>query len=317
MTEGLPYSLEKRLVRKLDFMIARCEQDNPKRDAALIVEGAEGEGKTDSSLACAYYVKKKTGRTITLFFSLTTLVEYAKTHDRGNYIWDEPALDALKQDWYKKSNADLMRLLMTARKKRHFYFFNFTKFYKFSEYIVVDRSLGMIHMYSRNEIEPGRFVYVRKKHLEGLYLGWSRSKKRLYKKFSSFRGSFPNIEKFWDEMDITVIGYDGQTYQHATYDDYNREKDKAISSIGRENILEKDKWKEELYILRRKLSNLRFPIKTQTEFAQNISTPLQTFRDWFKIGQKTMEFPEKAVLTLSESPNILKEGSEEDEDGSG
>lgn len=229
------YALENRLVKKLDLMIARCEQLHPKKDAVLICEGAEGEGKSNSSTAIAYYIKKKTNRTINMFFRLEPLIKFAQSTEGQIIIWDEPALDALSTDWYKEANKDLMRLLMTVRKKRHFFIFNFTKFYKFSEYIVVDRSLGLIHMYSRNETEPGRFVYIKKKNLERLFLGYKISKKRLYRPLTSFRGNFPDIiEKHFEKMGISVEGK-----VNATYDDYEIEKDKAIMSIGNEKKVSK------------------------------------------------------------------------------
>ena len=45
------YPLENSLIEKLDLMIKRCVQKNPKKDAVLLNEGAEGEGKTSLSVA--------------------------------------------------------------------------------------------------------------------------------------------------------------------------------------------------------------------------------------------------------------------------
>ena len=133
----LNYYMENRLIKKLDLIIKRCEQKQPKKDACITMEGQEGEGKTNSSLACAYYIKNKTGRDIHLFFRLKPLIDFAKTTERKIIIWDEPALDSLNAEHFKEINRDLTKLLMTVRKKRHIFFWCFTKFYKFNEYIVV------------------------------------------------------------------------------------------------------------------------------------------------------------------------------------
>jgi len=75
---NLAYGLENRLLAKLDVMIKNCEQKAPKRDAQLIIEGKEGEGKTSSACACAYYIKSKTNREIHMFFNLEPLIKFAQ-----------------------------------------------------------------------------------------------------------------------------------------------------------------------------------------------------------------------------------------------
>ena len=224
----LKYYLENRLLPKLDLMIKRCEQNQPKKDALLIVEGGEGEGKTNTSIALAYYFKSKTKRDIHMFFKLQNLIEFAKSHEKKIIIWDEPAIDSLSTDWYKKANKDLMRLLMTARKKRHIFIFNLTRFYKFSEYIVVDRSICLIHMYSRREIETGRFAYIKRGSLEFLYNSYRFGKKRRYRDLCTIRGGFPEVlEKHFHKMGIYVEGKIATSLE-----EYDKFKDEAILSIG-------------------------------------------------------------------------------------
>jgi hypothetical protein len=276
----LKYGLENRLIEKVDLIIERVSQEHPKKDALIIIEGGEGEGKTNTSVALGYYLKSKTKRDTHLFFKLEPLIQFAQSTEKKIIIWDEPALDALSTDWYKKVNLDLIRLLMTARKKRHIFIFNFTKFYKFSEYIVVDRCLALIHMYSRREIESGRFVYIRRKNLEALYLGYRMSKKRLYKKYTSFHGSFPEVlEKYFDKMGIYIND------KVATYDDYEKEKDKSILSIGKEETKKESEDRKEVHELKYKISLIKCPIKTREELANKlgiVARTLEKWRVWYK-----------------------------------
>lgn len=309
----LKYSLEKKLVKKLDTMMDRCIVEHPKRDALLINEGGEGEGKSNSSVAEAYYLKYKTGRPVYLFFRLESLIEFAKATEKKIIIWDEPSLDSLAQEHYKDINLQLTKLLMTARKKRHFIIINMTKFWKFSEYIVVDRSLGMIHMYSRKEIQAGRFVYVRKKHLEPLYLGYKSSKKRLYKKFASFYGTFPDImEKHFNKMGINVVGIDGNVYRNSTYQIYEEEKDKAIFSIGEKSKGSKDK--QELKLLKIKVGHLKFPIKNRGELANQLKIPIRTIENWCIPDLESSESATPLVLTTTKEEKYNSIGYIEKED---
>lgn len=209
-------------------MIARCIQKNPKKDAVLLFEGAEGEGKTTFSVAVGYYVKLKTGRVFNhtrLFFDLKDMIKFAQETEAQIIIWDEPALQALSRDVLTNMVKDLDRLLMMARKKRHFIMINMAYFNKFNEYIVWQRPLGMIHVYSRKEIYAGRYVYIKKRALEQLWYSWRRKRKREYRKFCSkaIRGTFP---------DVLNPTYKNNVLSDFDLDYYEKIKDEAIMKIG-------------------------------------------------------------------------------------
>jgi len=287
----LEYNIENRLQKKLDLMILRCVQEHPEKDALLINEGGEGEGKSNSSVAEAYYVKYKTGRDIHLFFRLEEMMNFAKTTEKKIIIWDEPSLDSLGADQMKALNRNLLRLFMTIRKKRHFFIVNFTKFYKFPEYIVVDRGLGLIHMYSRKEVLPGRFIYIQKKKLEYLWNEYRSGKKRSYMKYKSFAGNFPDIlSKHFDKMGINVNGI-----VNATLEQYSSEKDKAIESIG-EKKESKDKilWDN----FKKRIGCLIVPIKTRVALAKALGTTVKSLDLWARMEAKALPVPIKQVRKL-------------------
>lgn len=298
MVTDLEYYLDPVLIKKLDIMIRRCTTNKTKKDALLINEGAEGEGKTNSSLAESYYIKYNTGRPIHLFFKLKDMINFAKNTEKKIIIWDEPGLDSLSTDQQNKLNKNLIRLLMAVRIKRHFFIFNLTKFYKFPEYIVVDRCLGLVHMYSRKEVDPGRFVYIRKRNLERLFTAYRNGRKRLYKKLKSFRGSFPDLlnpkkEKF-SKMGVCVNGI-----MNATLNDYEDEKNKAIGMIGEEEkkevIVNQEKIK--LKKLRYLISQIKIPIKTKEELALALQVDTKRIREW----KNQIETTPKDTETLGKS----------------
>jgi hypothetical protein len=130
------YGNLKLLFKKLEVMIERCTNDKRKRDAVLINEGAEGEGKSNAAVLEAGFIKALTGRDIHLFFRLKEMMNFAQKTEGKIIIWDEPALDSLSSDAITTLNKDMTRLFMAIRKKRHFFLINYTKFWKFPEYIV-------------------------------------------------------------------------------------------------------------------------------------------------------------------------------------
>lgn len=278
--EPFGYPLEDRLIQKIDIMIKRCTQRSPKRDAVLIVEGAEGEGKTTQATAVAYYVKWRTNRQfnhLNVFFDLRKMIDFLKSTEDQIAVWDEPALQSLSKDALSTIVKDLERLLMMNRKKRHFLIINLAYFNKFSEYIVWQRPLGMIHVYSRNEIEPGRFVYIRKKNLEHLWYDWKIKHKRNYRKYCSkgIRGTFP---------DVMNKDYKHNILSDFDIDYYEREKDKAIMSIG-ESKEKKSKTEKELKEMRYILANSCKTKQEKEELAKKLGTSVRSIYRWAK-GQE-------------------------------
>lgn len=264
--------MDNALYSKLLLMINRVIHKTNKKDTLLLIEGGEGEGKTNLAFQIAYLVKDKTGRDFTtknIFYSAEKLVNFAKNTTGQIIVYDEPALDMLGGEWWKKEQMDLVKLLMMARKNRHFLIFNITKFYKFNEYIVVDRSIGLIHVYSRNEIEPGHFVYIKKKAVEFLFNSYKSSKRRDYRKYSSLRGTFPDFVKGIIDME-----------------QYERDKDKAILSVGG---IKSNKWKQDLEKFKASVGSLKCPIRTKTELAEQMGISERSLYTWVEQYKKADE----------------------------
>lgn len=302
------YNLENKLLKKLDLMIDRCTRDRPVRDSWLINEGGEGEGKTNSSVAEAYYIKHKTGRDIHLWFRLRPMIDFAKNTAKKIIIWDEPAFDSLKSDSQTTLNKDLIRLLSTCRKKQHFLIINMTRFYRFNEAIVVDRCLGLVHMYSKNEIEPGRFVYIKKNRLESLYNDWNKKHIRSYKQLKTFHGRFPEVmNRYFDKMGIFVEGK-----PNATLQDYEMAKDKAIQSIGEAGEVVS---KKEI-MLQKKLDELRAKVTTlwkdgwfnQNQLAKKLGVTPKTLQLWDNSVENVQIPKENKVLKAENSLNMHSNG---------
>ena len=263
LVTDLNYYMDNALYAKIKLMINRVTHKTNKKDSLLLIEGGEGEGKTNLAFQVAYLVKYETGREFTtknIFYSAEKLVKFAQNTKGQIIVYDEPALDMLGGEWWKKEQLDLVKLLMMARKNRHFLIFNITKFYKFNEYIVVDRSIGMIHVYSRHEIEPGHFVYIKKKAVEFLFNSYKSSKRRDYRKYSSLRGTFPDFVEGILDME-----------------QYERDKDRAIMSVGDTKV---SKWKQDLDKFKGMVGKLKCPIKTKEDLAEQMGISRRTLTNW-------------------------------------
>lgn len=303
------YPLEKRMIRKLDLIAERVTKKNPKKDAVLIIEAPEGEGKTTLSVAQAYYLSEKTSRPFDatrVFFDLEKMINFLKDRDEEIVIWDEPALSSLAKDSMTKIVRNLERLLMMARKKRHIIIINIAYFNKFSDYIVWQRPVGMFHLLYSNKHGQQRFVYIKKKNLELLYRDWRSKKLRNYMKYCSkgCKGTFPDVlnpDKKYNVLSHFDINY------------YEEMKDKAISSIGENSKdISQNKYFKDAVKLKYGIAIASNVLKekyniTKTLFSNMIGTQQDTMKDWIKFKEKYPQvFAEPEYLTHDFNVSPLK-----------
>lgn len=266
------YHLENKLVEKLDLMVKRLKKVD---DSVIIIDGDEGVGKTNLAIAINYYVAQKTGREYkiaNIFFDLDELIKYASETEQKIIHWDEGALGGMSVQWWKENQIKFVQLLMVARKKRHFITICIPKFHKLQEYLVVDRSIALIHAYARDNIHKGRFLYFTKRKKEALFNLWKRSHKKGYMRFKTFAGTFPIAMKsvFNDEEE----------------QQYEAKKDKAIMGL---TMVKKDKKEEDLIKLRYKIASVEG--LSQEKLSELLGIQRKTLYEWRKKGQEQLISP--------------------------
>jgi len=214
------FFMEKKLVAKLDLMVKRMQGTD---DNLVCIDGDEGQGKSNLAAGLCYYVAYKMGRTYNpkenIFFDLEELIEKASSTEEQILHWDEGALGGMSTQWWMKNQQKFIQLIMVARKKKHFIVICIPRFYKLNEYILVDRSIALIHVYARKNIYKGRFIYYTKRKKELLVEDWRRKHIKNYYKHKSFMGSFGKyMERVFNKKELK---------------DYEAKKDFAILNLGK------------------------------------------------------------------------------------
>lgn len=271
MVTDKQYSLETKLVQRLDNMIKRNIRN--KADHLIIIDGDEGTGKSTLASMCAYYISYKMNKPFSVdnvFFDLDKMLKFASETANQVIVWDEAAISALAAEWYKKEQTKLLKFLMVARKKGHFYFFCIPRFYKLNQTLAVDRSVALIHTYARKQIQLGRFFYYRKSDKEALYEEWTKRKAKRWFKYRRFGGTFS------DAMARVL-----------DYAEYDKRKDEAIKNILKEK--ERVKSKREIQLekenINLKLGVTKMPQElgvTQKQLAKSLNVAERTIREWKK-----------------------------------
>lgn len=269
------YYIEEVLRQKLDFVVERAAMKR-KLDAIFICDGDEGFGKTGMSILCMYYLSEMTGREFNLdhvFFDPEEFIKFVNSTREQLIIWDEAALGGLANNWQSRVQQMLIQTLMTCRSRKHIIIFNVPKFYRLNLYFVVERAVGLIHVYSRDNLNAGHFTYYTKKYLEGMMDCWAKKRKKPYKLFPHLRGTFPDAFKH-DIIDE---------------DEYDKKKDAST-----QKLIDKYAKRTPSNISSNKLLKFQYLISQLSET--------------FKLNaQELAEFMEVNNSTLSKWKNIKKE----------
>ncbi len=212
------YHMDDKLNSKLDLMIKRMKGTD---DNIIVIDGDEGQGKTEMAIGVCYYVSQKTGRRYivdNIFFDLDKLIKFASSTKEQIIHFDEAVLGLLVTKWQDKLQQKFLTLAMIARKKKHFIVLCIPKFHRLPQYLIEERTIALIHVYSLNNLQKGRFSYYTKEKKNLLYLEWRKNKSKQYKEFKSFRGTFPIASRkvFTDEQNK----------------EYDEKKDDAILLVG-------------------------------------------------------------------------------------
>jgi len=268
------YFFDPALKKKIDLMINRTS-GKKQFDNLVLIDGNEGYGKSTNAIGLAYYVSYTTGRpfprdTSHIFFDLDEMFKFAVNTKEQIMIWDEASAGGLSQEWWNKSQLKLIKLLNIARKKKHFYIFIISKFYMLRPYII-DRAIGLIHVYARHETELGRFSYYKKKSKDFLYRS-CRSKKFEYWKYITIKGAFVNcMSKRLSLVDVDI---------------YDKRKDEFIASLSKDDVKEeKLKDKSEAKRIKTLIGSLQLPIHTNKELMRQLGITQNTFYDWKSNGK--------------------------------
>jgi len=271
-TKEFPFYIEKRLDKILNIMLHKLD----KRDVWILIDGREGDGKTNLASYLMYWFSCHTKRKFSInnfYYDANSLREFAQTNYNEIINWDEAAIGGLSSQYFERSQLYLIQVGMTCRIRHHIIIMCIPEFQKLKDYFI-SRANCLIRVYVKNE-KYGRYhVYSRKK-LKMLYETYKRSRRLRYFKYRSFGGYCPEVfSKLFTEEQIKI---------------YDRRKNEMITNIGKNPRTEMTKEKEEIKKLKYSLSMLKFPINTKQEFADKLGLDQSTIFLWKKFKDKDLK----------------------------
>jgi len=189
MTEEKTY-IDGYLKQNLDFCIQRLKKD---WDCLAIIDGDEGTGKSVFSWSMCGYIAEAMGKTFTLdniYFDPQELMKKATSSYGEVLCWDEAALEGLSANWQNKIQQELVKTLMVARSRNHFWVFIIPSVFRLNRYISMDRGFFLVNVYSPDNLHRGLFRVYGKNKKNLLLEIYQSSKKKRYDKLKDFYGRF-------------------------------------------------------------------------------------------------------------------------------
>jgi len=195
--EGKKFKLHERLKGKLDN-IKRVQKSG--WDCTLLIDGIEGSGKSTLGLTCAYYLSDGKFSVDNICTGINDAVNKLEEAKEGSTLLiDEGSLLFSSADAMRKDQKQLILILNVIRQKRMALIIVSPSFFRLNRYIATDRSRFLIHVYTKQDLRRGRFIYFGQKKKNKLYELGKKNFNSYAKPKSNWNGTFQDFNPFGDE----------------------------------------------------------------------------------------------------------------------
>jgi hypothetical protein len=194
---GKKFKLHERLKNKLDN-IKMVQKKG--WDAAVLIDGIEGSGKSTLGLTCAYYLSDgKFELKDICTGSNDAIAKLDQVKEGGVLLIDEGSLLFSSSDAMRREQKQLIMILNVIRQKRIALIIVSPSFFRLNRYIAIDRTRFLIHVYTKEDLKRGRFTYFGQKKKNKLYELGKRNFNSYAKPRANWNGTFADFNPFGEE----------------------------------------------------------------------------------------------------------------------
>jgi DNA invertase Pin-like site-specific DNA recombinase len=169
-------------------------------DAAVLIDGIEGSGKSTLGLTCAYYLSDgKFELKDICTGSNDAIAKLDQVKEGGVLLIDEGSLLFSSSDAMRREQKQLIMILNVIRQKRIALIIVSPSFFRLNRYIAVDRTRFLIHVYTKEDLKRGRFTYFGQKKKNKLYELGKRNFNSYAKPRANWNGTFADFNPFGEE----------------------------------------------------------------------------------------------------------------------
>ena len=283
VNQEISYYLDPILKPKWEVLRKKVIKYN--NDRVYIVVGKEGAGKSFWTFQQAKFIDPTFNIDRICFTPKEFLDTITNCPEGSVVVFDEAFRGFSSKSACSRINKALVQAMMEVRRRNLIIFIVLPAFPLLEPYIAIHRSRALFYIFDRREksYRGWKCYNLRKK----IYL-YYQSKKNygiLPPSFTKTRGKFFCPKKEINNKKIYV------PYETFPMIEYDNKKGKAFSSQTTEQKIV-DNSKQELKVMKYRLSHINTPIMTQKDYCEQIKIPLETFKSWRKL-QDEPEDPEK------------------------
>ncbi len=140
-------------------------------DMVFIIDGDERVGKSTLAMMCGYYLSEgKFSINNVAFDSDDALKKIEQLPDKSVLVIDEGSLVFNSKDAMNKEQRKLIKIMNVVGAKNMVFIIVLPSFFDLNKQIAVRRSKFLIHCYTDNKYQRGRFVYYTERNKKLLYL---------------------------------------------------------------------------------------------------------------------------------------------------
>ncbi len=196
--KGQEYKIDRKLKEKLDNIKAIQKRD---WDASILGDGGEGSGKSTLLIFCAYYVSNGNMTSYNICSDGKEAVErLEKLPDKSVLVIDEGSLIFSSKDTLAREQRRIIKILNVIRQKRMVLFIVAPSFFDLNKYISCQRSRFLIHVYTDEKLNRGRYCYFGEKKKRLLYMIGKKNYNSYRKPRADFVGRFEDFKPpFYEE----------------------------------------------------------------------------------------------------------------------
>lgn len=285
------YYMEKKLKHKLELMVKRLD----KRDMWILVDGEEGDGKTNMEAYLLHWFHCNLGRDFDIkcfHYSAKDLVEAGQNKPNLLLGYDEAAIGGLSNQWWSQEQLNLIQFIMTGRVMHHVVVICVPRFSKLKD-TIIERCKCLIHCYVRKRDGQYRFLYLTDKKKNQLYEYYKRKKTRPYNKFKRFGGYVPEVFH--------------RLFNEDERNEYDKRKKELIANIGVKKV---DNDKKEYHRELVKLWRGNFPIESRADLAFTLGLTYDQMRMRAERMEKSDNLLGKSDFRTRTENNITNNGEE-------
>ena len=182
------YYMEKELKGNLDILKEAIANN---WDGLLVVDGAEGSGKSVFTQQLAYYCDP-TLNADRICFTPDEFKETVLNAEKFQaVVYDEAFLGLSSRKAMSDTNHSIVSMLTEIRQKNLYIFIVLPTYFDLDKYVAIWRSRALVHVYA-NKFERGYFGFYDFKGKKQMYV-YGKKFYAYNRKYASFAGTFPDV----------------------------------------------------------------------------------------------------------------------------